>query len=47
MFENTLSYVDKIFDKGRDILVVLGHYGNWEWIGVANYVIKHLWRRNL
>ena len=40
-FEN-IEYVDKIFDEGRDILVALGHYGNWEWIGVANYVTKHL-----
>jgi len=40
VFENK-EYPDKIFDQGRDILVAMGHYGNWEWIGAANYVLKH------
>jgi len=41
VFENT-DYPDKLYDEGRDILVALGHYCNWEWIGVANLVLKHL-----
>ncbi len=40
IFEN-IEYPDKIFDQGRDILVAMGHYGNWEWIGAANLVLKH------
>ncbi len=41
VFEN-VEYTEKVFEEGRSILVALGHYGNWEWIGAGNYVMKHL-----
>jgi len=40
VFENS-EYTDKIFDEDRDILVAMGHYCNWEWVGAANLVLKH------
>ena len=39
-FENR-EYPNKIYDQDRDILVAMGHFGNWEWVGAANYVLKH------
>jgi KDO2-lipid IV(A) lauroyltransferase len=32
--------LDKYYDEGRDVIAVLGHYGNWEWIPVINLFIK-------
>lgn len=30
--------LDDLYDKGKDVLVVLGHYGNWEWLlGLCKY----------
>jgi len=26
--------LEKYFDEGRDVVVVLGHYGNWEWLNI-------------
>jgi len=26
--------LEKFFDEGRDVVVVLGHYGNWEWLNI-------------
>jgi len=38
-YEN-IEYLDSVFEQGRDILVATGHYGNWEWASVSNYVMK-------
>ena len=38
-YEN-IDYLDSIYEQGRDILVATGHYGNWEWASVSNYVMK-------
>jgi len=27
-----IDYIKEIGDKGKDVTVVMGHYGNWEWI---------------
>ena len=29
---NNAEIVDKYFDEGKNVMVVLGHYGNWEWL---------------
>lgn len=29
---NNAEIVDKYFDEGKNVIVVLGHYGNWEWL---------------
>jgi len=31
---NTLTnpeYLDRLYDEGRDVVVIMAHYGNWEW----------------
>jgi KDO2-lipid IV(A) lauroyltransferase len=33
-FEN-LQEITQYFDKGRSVILVLGHYGNWEWGGFS------------
>jgi KDO2-lipid IV(A) lauroyltransferase len=33
-FKNT-SWLDKLYEEKRSIIVVMGHYGNWEWAGPA------------
>ena len=33
-FTNT-AFVDELFRKGQQIICVAGHYGNWEWAGIA------------
>jgi KDO2-lipid IV(A) lauroyltransferase len=29
------TFMDKVFDEGRSVIVVAGHYNNWEWPGIA------------
>ena len=41
MFFENIDYPNKIYDQDRDILVAMGHYCNWEWVGAANLVLKH------
>ena len=31
-YEN-LEDINRFFDEGKDVLLLLGHYGNWEWFG--------------
>ncbi len=31
--EASAALIEKYFDKGKMVLVVLGHYGNWEYLG--------------
>ena len=33
-FDNT-AFLDEMYHKGRQVIVVAGHYGNWEWAGIA------------
>ena len=32
--------LDKYYDEGKDVIAVLGHYGNWEWVPSINLFIK-------
>jgi len=32
--------LDKYYDEEKDVIAVLGHYGNWEWIPAINLFIK-------
>ena len=27
------DWLDKMYEEGKSILIVMGHYGNWEWAG--------------
>ncbi|MFW5754244.1 MAG: lysophospholipid acyltransferase family protein [Marinilabiliaceae bacterium] len=38
-FSNT-EFIDQATDKGKDVIAVLGHYGNWEWVPAINLHIK-------
>ncbi len=29
------EFLDDLFRKGQQVIVVAGHYGNWEWAGIA------------
>jgi KDO2-lipid IV(A) lauroyltransferase len=32
--------LDRYYDEGRDVAVVLGHYGNWEWLNILPVCTK-------
>jgi len=32
IFHNT-EWLDKLYSEGKSIIIVMGHYGNWEWAG--------------
>jgi KDO2-lipid IV(A) lauroyltransferase len=34
-FSNT-EYIDRVTDQGHDVIAILGHYGNWEWVPAIN-----------
>jgi KDO2-lipid IV(A) lauroyltransferase len=36
--------LDRLYDEGRDVIMVLGHYGNWEW---TNILPKYTRLRNV
>lgn len=38
-FENT-EYLEKIYHQGRDVIAVLGHFGNWEYVPAINMHIS-------
>lgn len=40
VFENT-HLINNLADKGKSIVVIGGHYANWEWILTLNDRIKH------
>ncbi|WP_026452282.1 lysophospholipid acyltransferase family protein [Aequorivita capsosiphonis] len=33
--------LDSYYEKDRSILLMAGHYGNWEWSGILNKLMKH------
>ena len=37
---NSISILQDIIDKGGSFLLMLGHYGNWEWITSVNLWLK-------
>lgn len=40
-YEN-LEEINRFFDEDRDVLLVLGHFGNWEWFGPTfPMTVKH------
>jgi Kdo2-lipid IVA lauroyltransferase/acyltransferase len=34
-FSNT-KFIDKATSEGKDVVAILGHYGNWEWVPAIN-----------
>ncbi len=32
---------DRLYDEGRDVIIILGHYGNWEWTNILPAYTKH------
>ena len=32
--------LDKYYHEGKDVIAMLGHYGNWEWVTAINLFIK-------
>jgi len=37
-----LEVIDEQYDKGRSVIITIGHCGNWEWMGpTLNHAIKH------
>jgi len=37
-----VGVIDKLYDEGRSVLVIFGHTGNWEWLGMnMKSKIKH------
>jgi KDO2-lipid IV(A) lauroyltransferase len=32
---------EKLYNEGRDVVAVLGHYGNWEWLICLPFFTKH------
>ena len=37
-----IEYLNNAFGQNRDVIAVIGHYNNWEWIPVINYQLKAL-----
>jgi KDO2-lipid IV(A) lauroyltransferase len=35
------GFLDKLYAEDRDIALIVGHYGNWEWITILPAFIKH------
>ncbi len=35
-----VELLNRYYDEGRDVIVAMGHYGNWEWVPVINLLIK-------
>lgn len=33
--------LDPFYNQGKSVLLMAGHYGNWEWAGILNRVIPH------
>ena len=35
-----IELVNRYYDEGRDVIAVLAHYGNWEWVPSINLFMK-------
>ena len=33
--------LNKYYDNDQSVLLMAGHYGNWEWVGILNKLIQH------
>lgn len=40
VYEN-LELIDELFDKGKNIILITGHYGNWEFTRLFSVKVKH------
>lgn len=40
VFEQT-DIIDRLFDQNRSIIILLGHFGNWEWVPSVTLWIHH------
>jgi Kdo2-lipid IVA lauroyltransferase/acyltransferase len=39
---NNTEFLDELFKQGKSVICIAGHYGNWEWGGLASGVqLKH------
>jgi KDO2-lipid IV(A) lauroyltransferase len=38
---SNLDVIDKLREEKRDVIAVLGHYGNWEWPTLLPYYLKY------
>ncbi|TXD73658.1 lysophospholipid acyltransferase family protein [Aequorivita antarctica] len=36
-----VEILDKYYQENRSILLMAGHYGNWEWSGILNKLMQH------
>ncbi|BAV95458.1 acetyltransferase [Ichthyobacterium seriolicida] len=41
MRQDNIELLDEFIDKGRSIIMVTGHYANWEWISELPLVLKN------
>jgi KDO2-lipid IV(A) lauroyltransferase len=41
IFENP-ELIEEYYDKGRHVILIAGHYGNWEWGAAFSYTWRHL-----
>lgn len=39
---NNIEYIDQLYDEGKDVVAVMAHYGNWEWVPSINLHCKTL-----
>ena len=39
---NNLEFIDKAYDEGKDVVAVMAHYNNWEWVPSINLHCKAL-----
>ena len=36
-----IEVANTLFDKDKSVLLMAGHYGNWDWSGILNRMMKH------
>ncbi|MDT0556624.1 lysophospholipid acyltransferase family protein [Patiriisocius hiemis] len=36
-----IELLEKLYNNNRSILLMAGHYGNWEWSGIVNKMMQH------
>ena len=40
IFKN-VDVINELYDKGKSICAVFGHYGNWDWYALLQFYVKH------